>query len=530
MWQSAFCQFVANIRLTVIVPFFGVFLPMTRDFATDVSGAQETCEAIGNGYLTKSAIFVLLVTVLVGSSLVSGSLGHAAVIVSPSSSSLDFGSVQIGSTKQLSTSLTVTVTGGATANKMKLRIAPAKSPFSLRPNTFPVKKLKHNQTANIAVVVTFAPLRPGTFHATLVFDKHHEVAVTGHAALPPFATCDTAKELFFSGSSGSVSKIDNIIFAVADTGETPSQIQAALSTDAGLSWGKAFNVTADTDGNNEDPSADHDLNRNLHVTWQHSDLDGNSSIEYVKLNRNGNSDPILNLGSGRNPHIAVDGLGNPVIVYEHDGIVFQKSDDKGSTFGSPTVIDTDTGAFNPLVTANGSNLFFAWSNFVSSVETESGIFASDDGSTITKPLVLHQGLDSGDLAAFGSLFFLGQIDATVVDVGAHNAATPSDSFAFIDFGNATGNGGFTAQHVGRGFFPASAYSRSDNMVEIAASFRTNTNIETHLLQGQVGGSFTDITANPEAVQQVSISGDDSAAFIVQTINSIPGPIEITKCH
>jgi Abnormal spindle-like microcephaly-assoc'd, ASPM-SPD-2-Hydin len=482
----------------------------------------------------KPAIRLPLVLGLIGTFLLIGSVAWAKIVVSQSPTSLDFGSVKVGSTNQLSVAVTVTGTGRAATNKVKLTVSPTKAPFSFAPPTnYHVKK---NHSLNVVVEVTFAPTKPGTFHATIQFNGTlHEVPVTGVAGLPPFATCDTAKTLFPSGSGGSISKVGDSLYATADTGESPSQIQGVLSTDGGGTWGPVFNITNDTSGDNEDPFTDHDLHGNFHITWQHTDSEGNHAIEYVKYNAvTGEISPILNLGAGKDPRIAIDGSGNPIIVYEHDGVIFQKSNDNGSTFAPPITVSSDLSAFNPLVTANSSNLFFAWSTFISGIEAENGVFSSDDGSTFTPSLTLHLGASGADLAAFGSLFFLGQVDPVVADVGAHNMpGSPSGSFAFIDFGDATGSGGFSTEQVGNGFFPASAYSRSDSTVEVAATAGITTpQVGTHLLQGQPSssGAFSDLIASTDPAQQVSVSGDVSGAFIVQTINSIPGPIELIRCH
>src|SRR5208337_2095200 len=104
------------------------------------------------------------------------------------------------------------------------------------------------------------------------------------------------------------------------------------------------------------------------------------------------------------------------------------------------------------------------------------------------------------------------------------------TLAFADFGDATGSGGFTTKTIANGFSLASGYSRSDSLVVVGAINASDHS--THLLQGKLtgAGSFSDLTASTDKAMEVSISGDDSDAFIVQTVNSVPGPIEVIHCH
>ncbi len=119
----------------------------------------------------------LLVLGLLGVFLLSGSLAWAKITVTPST--IDFGSVQVGS----SASATVNVkgTGGVPSNKVTVTI-PSGQPFSATPSSFKVKKGK-----DVSVTVTFSPTTTGSASSNISFNSH-EVTVVGLGIPVPTAT------------------------------------------------------------------------------------------------------------------------------------------------------------------------------------------------------------------------------------------------------------------------------------------------------------------------------------------------------
>jgi len=203
----------------------------------------------------------------------------------------------------------------------------------------------------------------------------------------------------------------------------------------------------------------------------------------------------------------------------------------GLSFGAAKTISSNSAASNPLISINGDNFFIGWSFInASNLQEVDGVSLADGGATWTTPFQLHLNLKTTDTSSFGSLGFLGQTDPIAFEVGANEVGSTSGTLAFADFGDSTGLGGFTTQTIGSGFFAGAGYSRSDSLVEVGAINASDNS--THLLQGHLpsGGPFSDLTASTDKAMEVSISGDDSDAFIVQTINSVPGPIEVIHCH
>jgi len=344
--------------------------------------------------------------------------------------------------------------------------------------------------------------------------------------------------VFTAGSGGRASKFGDTVYLTSGTGGSVPQIQGILSTNNGATWGTAFNITNDPTASNVNPSSDYDSMGNFYIAWEHKTSIA-FSIEYVKLNASGPG-TIQNLGGGSigsvspNPRVAVDGSGNVFVVFAGPtgGLNLAISTNNGASFGAASPIISSF-LFSPFIAANGSDIFVGGSTFgVSGMATfpeEVGVFSSNDGTSWSSPMTLHTGT-STDTFAIPSVFFLGVTDPTVVDVGANEVGSSSGTLAFADFGDASGSGGFTTETVGSNFSADSGYSRSDGTVEIAAINASDNS--THLLQGTLPtvSGFSDLKAGTDSAQQVSISGDDNNAFIVQTITAVPGPIEVISCH
>ncbi len=237
------------------------------------------------------------------------------------------------------------------------------------------------------------------------------------------------------------------------------------------------------------------------------------------------------------PQVAVDGPnGGPTNVYVVSaagagGINLNVSTNGGVSFGASSLI-TSSFSGSPCIVASGSNLAVGWSSIGvndGNLPGGVGVYSSNGAESWSGPFTLHMGT-SADGFAIVNGFFLGLLDPTVVDVGANEVGSSSSMLAFADFGDASGSGGFTTETVGSNFSADSGYSRSDGTVEIAAINASDNS--THLLQGTLPtvSGFSDLKAGTDSAQQVSISGDDNNAFIVQTITAVPGPIEVISCH